>query len=117
MDYSQLVKSVYIDNPKLKLEVNGYEAPMIVGTETEVGYYKNGYIAKEIKKGWLQVIVYTSRFKQVDIEEKKLYNIKDLKNIRLIKWRGFYNIDLLKYCRNVIEEDTEYLNAYYKRIE
>lgn len=117
MDYSQLVKSVFIDNPKLKLEVNGYEVPMIVGTETEGGYYKNGYIAKEIKKGWLQVNVYTSRFKQVDIEEKRLYNIKDLKNIRLIKWRGFNDIDLLKYCRNVIEEDTEHLKALLKRIE
>ena len=117
MDYSQLVKSVFIDNPKIKLEVNECEVPMIVGTEAEGGWYKNGYIAKEIKKGWLQVNIYTARWHQVDIEEKRLYNIKDLKNIRLIKWLGFNDVDLLKYCPNVIEEDTEYLKAWLKRIE
>jgi len=117
MDYSQLVKAVYIDTPSVKLLVQGYEVPMIVGTETEGGYYKNGYIAKEIKKGWLQVCIYTSVKHQVDIEERKLYNIKDLNNIRLVKWTGWNDVDLLKYCRNATEEDTEHLNAWLKRIE
>ena len=115
MEYSQLVKKVFIDNPTLNLQVNDNVFPMIVGTETEGGYYKNGYIAKEIKMGWLQVNIYTSCRHQVDIEEKKLYNIKDLNNIRLIKWKGWNDVDLLKYCNNVIEEDTKNLKSFLKR--
>jgi hypothetical protein len=116
MDYSQLVKKVYIDTPSVKLLVNDIEVPMIVGTETEGGFYKNGYIAKEIRKGWLQVIVYTSRWSKVDIEERKLYNIKNLNKIRLVKWldAGFGNIDFIN-LENSIEQDTDNLKYWLNR--
>ena len=118
MDYSQLVKAVYIDTTSVKLLVNDIEVPMIVGTETEGGYYKNGYIAKEIKKGWLQVIVYTSRWSKVDIEERKLYNIKNLNKIRLVKWTGFDGVDLLGHSFfSLVPEDTDNLISWLKRIE
>ena len=99
----------FIKNPIRDLLVNDKPVQNWVGTKTDGGYYKNGYIAsllkgKNDKHSYIQLNIYTSVKCTVDIEEKWLIRSDD----KIIRRLGWNNVDLLRICRKgECEEDIK----------
>tara|TARA_R110002110_G_scaffold71921_1_gene191729 strand:+ start:457 stop:813 length:357 start_codon:yes stop_codon:yes gene_type:complete len=99
----------FIKNPIRDLLVNDKPVQNWVGTKTDGGYYKNGYIAsllkgKNDKYSYIQLNIYTSVKCTVDIEEKWLIRSDD----KIIRRLGWNNVDLLRICRKgECEEDIK----------
>tara|TARA_R110002012_G_scaffold304666_3_gene508284 strand:+ start:2387 stop:2722 length:336 start_codon:yes stop_codon:yes gene_type:complete len=90
----------FIKTPIRKLLVNDKPVENWVGTKTEGGYYKNGYVAtllegKKNKYSYIQINFYTSAGCMVDIEEKWLIRSDD----KIMRRLGWNNVDLLKLSR------------------
>jgi len=105
------------DNEVL-VKVNDIEYPNVKGTKAEGGYYKNGFTSKILdgKKGknqYLQILIYTSKHLEIDIEEKFLFKIVD-GNYEIVKWLGWYDTNLLAMDGSS-EEWKGMLKAIYKK--
>tara|TARA_R110000764_G_scaffold3654_1_gene15140 strand:- start:35 stop:403 length:369 start_codon:yes stop_codon:yes gene_type:complete len=116
----QLINKTIAVHRELPLLVNDKEVPMIVGLETEGGYYKNGYKCSKIdgikgKHKYYKIFIYTSASHEVDIEEKLLIRIEDNGEYTIKSHLGWHNVDLMKFG------DTEAdllgtLKAFAKRL-
>ena len=93
-DFANAFATANYDTP---LTVNDVEYPLVIGTTTQFGYYKNGYQVRTIpgkqgKHDYLKVTMFTSRGDTVDVEEVWLFRKTDK---ALVKWLGFDGVNLL----------------------
>tara|TARA_R110002074_G_scaffold49937_2_gene127426 strand:+ start:222 stop:617 length:396 start_codon:yes stop_codon:yes gene_type:complete len=62
-------------NPCQQVQVGEKFYPPKKGTESQSGFYKNGWTSQVIKNKWLKILIYTSARGEIDIEERYLFKI------------------------------------------
>tara|TARA_R110000751_G_scaffold22286_1_gene62874 strand:+ start:1688 stop:2044 length:357 start_codon:yes stop_codon:yes gene_type:complete len=107
----------WFKNNEVLVKVNDIEYPNIKGAITEGGWYKNGFSSKILegksgKNQYLQINIYTSKYHQIDIEEKFLFKIVG-DDYKIVKWLGWDNINLL--AMDSKEEWKNMLKAIYDK--
>ena len=105
---NDIVYSYFLAEPYKKLKVKDKEYECEVGTKTEGGSYKNGYIAKSVigkkeKYAYMIVKFYTSVNKEIDIEEQLIIR----NDGEICKRLGWNNVNLLRF-----ERPSESYNEY-----
>jgi len=98
------------------VKVDDKEYPNVIGTPILTGrelcYYVNGFKSSVIgkNKNFLRIDIFTCAGHVVDVEEKYLFKIVDGK-YKIVKWYGWYDIDLLK----IGNFEPDMLDAIYKK--
>tara|TARA_R110000787_G_scaffold122758_2_gene233642 strand:- start:212 stop:607 length:396 start_codon:yes stop_codon:yes gene_type:complete len=109
--------------PCQQVQVGEKFYPPKKGTESQSGFYKNGWTAEVINDKWLKILIYTSARSEIDIEERFLFKIVGDK-YQIKKHTGWDSpqspegIDLLSLSKRQFGKGTtEYmdmLKALYK---
>jgi hypothetical protein len=82
------------------VKVNDKEYECRLGLETEGGFYRNGWTAKEVdglkgKFKYIRFLFYTSASERIDIEEKWLIRSDG----KVMERRGWNDVNLKKMCK------------------
>ena len=109
--------------PCQQVQVGEKFYPPKKGTESQSGFYKNGWTAEVINDKWLKILIYTSARSEIDIEERFLFKIVGDK-YQIKKHHGWDSpqssegVDLLSLSKRQFGKGTtEYmdmLKALYK---